>query len=117
MDEHTFDALAKRIGTGSRRSFLKKAIGLGGAVAVASLGIDEAEAARRGYSGPAGGPLPNEPVSERFCDGGCCWTCTESAQTWIEFDKLDLVACHWLFSEKACGYCLELTRLPNCRVS
>jgi hypothetical protein len=52
LDDQRFDALAKRVGT-SRRSLLKKMVGLGGAATVARLGAGEAEAARRGYGGPS----------------------------------------------------------------
>lgn len=117
MDDRRFDDLAKRIGD-SRRSFLKKAIGLGGAAAAARLGVSEAEAARRGYSGPSGGPKPNEPVTERFCDGDCCWTCTESAQILLDSDKATIAACHFLFPQEACGYCVDkMRRGDRCRVS
>src|SRR5689334_21196973 len=51
MDNQRFDSLAKRVGT-SRRSVLKKVVGIGGALAVARLGTSGAEAARRGYGGP-----------------------------------------------------------------
>jgi hypothetical protein len=74
MDDQRFDDLAKRVGT-SRRSLLKKMIGLGGAAAVVRLGAGEAEAARRGYSGPSSGPLE----SDRICtleNPSCCIGCS-----------------------------------------
>jgi hypothetical protein len=75
MDDQRFDALAKRVGT-SRRSLLKKMVGLGGAVAVARLGVSETEAARRGYSGPPSGP----PLrTDRICtleNPPCCIECS-----------------------------------------
>jgi hypothetical protein len=74
MDDQRFDALAKRVGT-SRRGFLKNVVGISGAVAVARLGAGEAEAARRGYSGP---PSPSSNGDYRFCtlSGGCCIACS-----------------------------------------
>ena len=54
MDDRRLDQLAIRLG-GSRRRFLNQVAGLGGAAAVARLATDDAEAARRGYSGP---PIP-----------------------------------------------------------
>ncbi len=74
MDDKRFDTLAKRVGT-SRRSVLKKMVGLGGAAAVARLGAGEAEAARRGYSGPSG---PGQIESTRICtlsNPPCCMQC------------------------------------------
>lgn len=71
MDDKRFDALAKRVGT-SRRSVLKKMVGLGGASAIAWMGMSEAEAARRGQSGKP------QLTSTRICTltyPSCCMTC------------------------------------------
>ncbi len=71
MDDRQFDALAKRVGT-SRRSVLKKMVGLGGAAALARIGMSEAEAARRGYSGKP------RLTTTRFCtltQPSCCMNC------------------------------------------
>ena len=62
MDDRRFDELARRLG-GSRRRFLKQVVGLGGAAAVGSLVAVDAEAARRGYSGP---PFPAPAATPRI---------------------------------------------------
>ncbi len=71
MDGQRFDDLTKRIG-GGRRGFLKMAVGVGGSVAVARLGVSDTKAARRGYGGPVTGQTP-ESVSISFArgDSGC----------------------------------------------
>ncbi len=71
MDDRRFDALARRLG-GSRRRFLKQALGLGGVAAVGRLTSDGAEAARRGYSGPRVGATPRITiVFDASPTGGC----------------------------------------------
>ncbi len=68
MDDHRFDALAKRLGTGNRRGFLKGLIGLGGVALGGIVLVDDAEAARRGYAGPGiGGPQPNYALNYKDC--------------------------------------------------
>lgn len=53
MDGSRFDRLTRELGAGvSRRSFLARALGLGGAALSVSYSSNDAEAARRGYSGP-----------------------------------------------------------------
>jgi hypothetical protein len=65
MDDRRFDAIAKSLAAGtSRRSLLKGILGLGGAAAVGSLGLErESEAARR--------PTPTPSV--RNCPAGQVW--------------------------------------------
>jgi hypothetical protein len=73
MDDRRFDELARRLG-GSRRRFLKQVVGLGGAAAVGSLAIDDAGAARRGYSGPrfpVPATTPSITIVFRAGAGGC----------------------------------------------
>ena len=62
MDDRRFDQLPKRLG-GSRRRFLNQVAGLCGAAAVARFATDDAEAARRGYSGP---PIPAPGAAQRI---------------------------------------------------
>ena len=74
MDDRRFDELARQLG-GSRRRFLKQVVGLGGAAAVGSLAIDDAEAARRGYGGPAVPAPATDPsitIVFRAAPGGGC---------------------------------------------
>jgi hypothetical protein len=67
MDDQRFDGIAKLIGrAGSRRSVLKALVGLGGLAVVHR----DAEAARRGYSGP---PVPEPPKPpDENCPGFAC---------------------------------------------
>ena len=74
MDDKRFDELAKRVGA-SRRSMLKKMVGLGGAAAVARLGISETEAARRGYGDPSSPGLQYEAYICTLENPYCCAKC------------------------------------------
>jgi hypothetical protein len=53
MDGSRFDHLTRELGTRvSRRSLLARALGLGGIAVIAGHTLQDAEAARRGFSGP-----------------------------------------------------------------
>ena len=68
MDDRRFDALARSLAAGcSRRDALKGMLGLGGAVIAGAMVHDQADAARRGYSGP---PIPTSCTPQ--CDGTTC---------------------------------------------
>lgn len=71
MDDHRFDALAKRLG-GSRRRFLKQAGGLAGAATLARLATGDTAAARRGYSGPLASPQPSITIDFLPAPAGGC---------------------------------------------
>jgi hypothetical protein len=71
MDDFRFDELTKRLG-GSRRRFLKQVAGLGGAAAVSHLATGDAEAARRGYSGPISSPPPGITIDFIPAPQGAC---------------------------------------------
>jgi hypothetical protein len=83
MDDRRFDALAIRVGA-SRRSLLKKIVGIGGATALARLGLSDTHAARRGYSEPSL-PIPplicRDPISGEYlpitCQDTCCVCCPQ----------------------------------------
>lgn len=64
MDDHAFDVMAKRIGAGSRRGFLKGVLGLGGLALAGGVSRGEAEAARRGFSGPS---VPKREDCPAYC--------------------------------------------------
>lgn len=72
MDGSRFDALTRAIGTStSRRAAIKSLLGLGGALVAGNrLGLDGAEAARRGYSGPK---FPTPGPSDPSCPSGQTW--------------------------------------------
>lgn len=104
MDDRQFDNLAKRVGT-SRRSVLKKMVGLGGAAAVARLSMSEAEAARRGYSGKP------QLTTTRFCTltrPSCCLNC--ELYPWADANE---IAKRWGrcyqqgYDEKVCSSCAD----------
>lgn len=103
MDDKRFDELAKRVGA-SRRSVLKKMIGLGGAVAVARLSVSEAEAARRGFGGPSVQP-PNDDY--RYCalSGGCCIEC--SLSFWVSKSALTKRINTCLAEHNTCWDCAD----------
>lgn len=83
MDDRRFDMLARSLASGmNRRTMLKGVLGLGtGAVVGSAAMAGDAEAARRGYSGPRFPTLPPGPCTPR-CDGttcgsdGCGGTCS-----------------------------------------
>lgn len=103
MDDQRFDALAKRVGT-SRRGFLKKAAGLAGVVTVARLGASEAEAARRGYSGP---PSPGLKYDARICTlSGCCMECDLFPWTSVTTVRDRLARCVDA-QAKICSLCVD----------
>jgi hypothetical protein len=63
MDDRQFDSVVKSLGAASsRRSLLKGLLGFGGMAATGMIVRDQAQAARRGYSGPSipSGPSPLE---------------------------------------------------------
>ena len=70
MDDRRFDSLARSLAAGrSRREVIKGMLGLGGAaVAGIALASDDAQAARRGFSGPT---LPT-PTCVPQCAGAVC---------------------------------------------
>lgn len=76
MDNRRFDDLTRSLASrGSRRGFLRRLLGLGTGVAAASVLIEPADAARRGFSGPRFPwfPDPVEPSAcEPFCSVGMC---------------------------------------------
>jgi hypothetical protein len=76
MDDRKFDSLAKRIGAGSRRGFLKSAFGMATVAVAGGALTGDVEAARRGYSSPS--PRPTPPPDQHYCtpDGTCCVECT-----------------------------------------
>jgi hypothetical protein len=69
MDDRRFDSLVRSLASGgSRRTLFKGFLGLGGAVVVgAAVSGHDAQAARRGFSGPK---LPQPCVPT--CDGATC---------------------------------------------
>jgi hypothetical protein len=65
MDDHAFDAVAKQIGAANRRSVLRGLVGLG-ALALAGGSVwGDADAARRGFSGPGGSKRDDCPA---YCE-------------------------------------------------
>ncbi len=90
MDGSQFDRMTRDLAKGtSRRTLVKSLIGIGGALIAGNrLGLDRAEAARRGFPGPTlPGNLPMPPIcpdcqawngatcvcaSGIACDTGCC---------------------------------------------
>ncbi len=95
MDNQRFDALAKRIGSGNRRDLLKGLLGLGGIALTGTLLVNDASAARRGYSSPSVPVLigcPEFSVSDGR--GGC--RCIGGYQPCSSRNKPDTVAacCH-----------------------
>ncbi len=104
MENKRFDDLAKRVGT-SRRSLLKKMVGLGGAGAMAWMGMSEAEAARRGYGGNP------KTTTTRICtltNPSCCLYCelypwadaNDIAKKWSQCYKQG-------YDEKVCSNCAD----------
>lgn len=76
MEHRAFDTLVKQLAQGSsRRSLLKGVLGLGGAAAAGTLLDAQADAARRGYSGPFPKPtvIPGPPT----CNDQNCYGCRE----------------------------------------
>ncbi len=73
MEDRTFDTFAKALAQGrNRRTMLKGLLGIGGAVAAGSMLDKEADAARRGFSGPKQ-PTPVSPAPT--CDPNTCYGC------------------------------------------
>ncbi len=69
MDDRRFDALVRTMASGSsRRQMVKGLLGLGAVVGAAAL-TQDAEAARRGFSGPK---LPTPPPCVPVCTEGIC---------------------------------------------
>jgi hypothetical protein len=76
MDDRKFDTITRTLASGtSRRRMLKGLLGLGG-MAVAAAGLQDASAARRGFTGPTfPRPEPTEPpcINPNVCAvSGCC---------------------------------------------
>jgi hypothetical protein len=76
MDERKFDTIARTLASGtSRRRMLKGLLGVGG-MAIAAAGLQDASAARRGFTGPTfPRPEPTEPpcINPNICAvSGCC---------------------------------------------
>jgi hypothetical protein len=76
MDERKFDTIARTLASGtSRRKMLKGMLGVGG-MAIAAAGLQDANAARRGFTGPTfPRPEPTEPpcINPNVCAvSGCC---------------------------------------------
>jgi hypothetical protein len=76
MDERKFDTIARTLASGtSRRGMLKGLLGVGG-IAIAAAGLQDASAARRGFTGPTfPRPEPTEPpcINPNICAvSGCC---------------------------------------------
>lgn len=68
MDDLRFDRFVRSLAEGqSRRALLKSLVGFGGAAVAGASLADRADAARRGFSGPA---LPTPCVPQ--CDGTSC---------------------------------------------
>jgi hypothetical protein len=95
MDDRRFDSLVRQLASGAtRRRMLKGLLGLGVTAAVGNAVVEDADAARRGYSGPQ---LPSPPTGPctpscpaHYCgDDGCgnqcpCeagWSCISSNGT------------------------------------
>lgn len=81
MDDRRFDWLTRGIAEGrSRRALLKGLLGLGTGIVLAKPAVDDAEAARRGYSGPPIPPKSPTPAPEppgcssgsTQCGSACC---------------------------------------------
>lgn len=73
MDNRRIDAVAKRFASNAhRRTVLKGLFGLAGAVAIGASGRDEADAARRGFSGPRTSQLPPGGGNECLWTGSAC---------------------------------------------
>ena len=69
MDDSRFDRLTRQFGAQiTRRSFVAKVLGLGAGAVLAAHTLPDAEAARRGFSGPK---LPNTCVGPR-CENRTC---------------------------------------------
>ena len=92
MDDRRFDDLARLVSSGNRRGFLKLLAGAGGFALTSALVTRDADAARRGFSGPSSPTL----VADAACfpgfwrtEKGCepCWPGTASP------DGLACIAC------------------------
>jgi hypothetical protein len=72
MGGSQFDRLTREVARGtSRRTLMKTMLGLGGALIAGNrLGLERAEAARRGYSGPS---LPTQLPVPPICPEGQSW--------------------------------------------
>ncbi len=73
MEDRQFDDLTRELGSGmGRRQVLRSAAMLGIAIVAGRGMTGDAEAARRGYGGPA---LPSSNEPDHFCYDGCCMEC------------------------------------------
>lgn len=118
MDDLRFDRITRAFGARTaRRSMLKGMLGLGAVSALSRQTLDEASAARRGYSGPPNPPtLLICPSGGLPCNGGCCATgqiClgSEGCVT-LNCTKNDDCGVCQCTSQTAirCGVCAQLTR-------
>lgn len=75
MDDRSFDELIRRLALGSsRRSLLKAALGIGATASTGKLLENSAEAARRGYPGPAK-PTSTIVAGPPVCTEKTCYGC------------------------------------------
>ena len=106
MDDRAFDGLSKRLGTWNRRKFLKSLAGMGGAVVAGRVASGGADAARRGYAGPA---VTTPPENGDYCGGGCCIDCAGQSvgPTWLVNGQLALCMQSGCPTENGncCGFC------------
>ncbi len=65
MQDRAFDAVAKKMGRGNRRVLLKGVFGAAGVALTGRLLGNDAEAARRGYSGPT---VPKRDDCPAYCE-------------------------------------------------
>jgi hypothetical protein len=116
MDDRRFDALTKRIGITSRRSFLGGLAGIAGVLVGGHLATNETEAARRGYSGPPiPTPAPNGHIwVHHGCLDGCgCYSCSYEEGEFVVFDTfiiMDLNSgqCPYSTRQQCCTWAVEM---------
>jgi hypothetical protein len=103
MDGSRFDRLTRELGAGiSRRAFVARALGIGGATVIAGGAIQSAEAARRGFS------RPTRPRLEPRCQVGAdCPPCQCTGQQSIQcyFCEPDFGTC--ALRNDTCPGCCE----------
>jgi hypothetical protein len=78
VDDRRFDSLVRSLAVGgSRRQVLKAVLGLGAGATVGALAmVDEADAARRGFSGPRIFPCVPQCDGSSCGDDGCGGRCS-----------------------------------------
>jgi len=118
MDDRAFDELSKRLGTWNRRKFLKGLAAAGGAAVAGRFALGDANAARRGYSGPIDSSLP---ANGDYCGGGCCIDCGGQSvgPTWLVNGQLALCMQSGCPSENGncCDICAYRVSQGVCHVS